>query len=292
MKLSFTVGAAALCAFSFGQFSDNFESDTASASGTLLTTGFGGGGQNGWYNPVSGSLDESVYTYAGNALGIVNNATGGNNFLGAASANAATPYRAQHAVTLTSSGVWVMSVDFNFNFTGAPPVSNNLGSISLQPSTTNNAFQTLYAYNNNNLASPTGYRALFGFAGAGGGALTLQTDPSDANWDNLVFGHWYHQTVTWDAAANAITNTTLQDMTAGGPLLSQSPTGWFLTGGQNNALGQALATDTRLFISGGNANSTNIGGYDNFRIAPVPEPASMAALSLGVLALIRKRRKA
>jgi hypothetical protein len=292
MKFGFTMAVTALCAVGFAQFSDNFESETGSATGTLITNGFGGGGQNGWYNPISGSLDESVFTYAGNALGIINNATGANQFVGAASANAATPYRAQHALTLTNTGIWSMSVDFNFNFTGAPPVANNLGSISLQPSATNNAFQTLYAYNNSSLANPTGYRALFGFAGAGGGSLTLQTDPNDANWDNLVFGHWYHQTLTWDAAANQIIGTTLQDMTANGTIFSQNPTDWFLTGGQNNVLSQALATDTRLFISGGNANSTNIGGYDNFRIGPVPEPASMAALGIGALALLRRRRKA
>ena len=292
MRIVFTLGIAAMCAVSFAQFSDNFESETGSSGGTLLTTGFGGGGQNGWYNPVSGSLDESVYTYASNALTVVGNATGGNQFAGAASANAATPFRAQHAVTFSSSGIWTMAVDFNFNFSGIPPVANNLGSISLQPSTTNNAFQTLYAYNNANLAAPTGYQALFGFASATGGPLTLQTAPADPNWDNLIFNHWYRQTVTWDAASNQITQTTLRDMTANGSTFTLNPTGWYLTGGANNVLAQSLATDVRLFVSGGNANSTNLGGYDNFSVTPVPEPASMAILGMGALALIRRRRKA
>jgi hypothetical protein len=290
MKFGLIIGALAMCTAALAQFSDNFESETGSASGTLLTNGFGGGGQNGWYNPVNGSLDGSVFTYAGNTLGKVGNASGGNQFAGAASANAATPYRMQHALTLTNTGTWTLAIDFNFDFSGAAPVANNLGSVSLQPSTTNNAFQTLYAYDPTELAAPTGYRALFGFAGAAGGALTLETNPGDANWDNLVFNHWYHQTLTWNGATNQITATTLQDMTAGGPTFTINPTTWFLTGGQNNVLGQALATDVRLFVSGGNANSTNLGGYDNLQV--VPEPATMAILGIGALALLRRRRKA
>jgi hypothetical protein len=237
-------------------------------------------------------LDGSVFTHAGDALNKVALASGGNQFAGAASANAATPYRMQHALPLAASGIWTMSVDFNFDFSGVPPVANNLGSISLQPSTTNNAFQTLYAFDNANLANPTGYRALFGFAGAAGGALTLETNPGNANWDNLVFNHWYHQTVTWNGATNQIIATTLQDVTVGGPTFTLNPTTWYLTGGANNVLGQALATDVRLFVSGGNATSTNLGGYDNLSITPVPEPATMAILGIGALALLRRRRKA
>lgn len=286
MKVFFSLIVAGLCAVSFGQFSDNFESLSASGTGTMIS------GQNGWYlAPVAGSVDGSVFTYSGNTPGFVNNASGGNNFAGGSSVSGTTPIRMQHAVTFANTGLWVMSVDFNFAFSGAPPVANNLGSVSLQPSTTNNAFQTLYAYDNNSLGNPTGYRALFGFAGATGGALVLQTAPTGPQWDNLVFNHWYRQTVTWDAAANQIVETTLTDMTAGGPTATFNPTDWFLSGGQNNVLAQALATDVRLFVSGGNANSTNFGGYDNFSIGPVPEPGTIAALSIGALALLRRRRK-
>lgn len=287
MKLAITFSSLALCAVSFAQFSDDFESQSASAAGTAMN------GQNGWYiGPVAGSLDGNAYTYSGNALGHVSNPNGGNQFAGASSVNAATPVRMQHSLTLSNTDVWTLSVDFNFNWSGVGPVANNLGSVSLQPSTTNNAFQTLYAFDNANLAAPTGYRALFGFAGAAGGPLTLEANPGDSNWDNLVFNNWYQQTVSWDAATNQITSTTLRNITAGGPTFTLNPTTWYLTGGANNVLGQALATDVRLFVSGGNANSTNFGGYDNLSITPVPEPATMAILGLGGLALLRKRRKA
>lgn len=291
MKAWLIIGLSAVCASSFAQFSDNFESETGSAGGTLITNGFGGGGQNGWYVPVSGSLDESVFTYSGNALGHSTNPTGGNQFVGASDAGAGN-FRAQHAVNFNNTGVWTLAVDFNFNFSGTPPVQNNLGSISLQPSTTNNAFQTLYQYDPNGLSGPNGYWAVFGVAPASGGALVLQTTPPGAEWGALQFNHWYHQTVTWDYASNQIIQTTLQDITTGGSVATLNPTGWYLSGGANNTLGQAAATDIRLFVSGGNANSTNLGGYDNLSVGPVPEPTSMAVLGLGALALLRKRRKA
>src|SRR5688500_9608107 len=44
---------------------------TGSPSGTLLS------GQDGWYNPIKGSTDWNVYTYADNAMGIVANPAGG-----------------------------------------------------------------------------------------------------------------------------------------------------------------------------------------------------------------------
>src|SRR5205085_918678 len=109
-------------------FSDNFESETGSAAGTLIT------GQNGWYNPVAGSLDGSVFTYTGNALAFANNASGGSHFLGG-EADGVNPMRAQHDVSFAAGRVWTLSFDFNGNYIGTSGTTvDNLGSTSLQPS--------------------------------------------------------------------------------------------------------------------------------------------------------------
>jgi hypothetical protein len=289
MKFGFTLGVAAMCAVSFAQFSDNFESETGSVTGTLLTNGFGGGGQNGWYNPVSGSIDSNVYTYAGNALGFSSNPFGGNQFVGMNVATAQTPWRAQHSVNFSAGGTWTMTYDFNGNFNGTPPAADNLGSVSLQPSATNNIFQTIYQWTSpvDHSANADAFNANIGAASAAGGALTFAS-PGVA-FQSLSLNHWYRESVTWNFTTNQIMSTSIRDLTTGGSTttVDVSGNGWYLSGGQNNVLAQATATDIRLFGSG---SAGDIMGYDNFSVAPVPEPASMAVLGLGALALLRRRR--
>lgn len=291
MRIVFTLGIAAMCAVSFAQFSDNFETETGSASGTLISNGFGGGGQGGWYNPVSGSGDGSVYTYAGNSLGLVSNPTGGNQFLGdnvVAVGGSPVTVRAQHDVSFAAGGVWTIGFDFNGNFNGVPPTVDNLGSVSLQPSGASNYFQTIYQWGTNT-ATPTQFNANIGHTDALGTTAISVFDSPGAAWQNLPVNHWYHQTITWDFTSNLILDTTLRDITANGSTNDFHPTGWYLTGGANNALGQATPTAVRFFASGG---AGDMMGYDNVTVTPVPEPASMAILGMGALALIRRRRKA
>jgi hypothetical protein len=291
MKAWFIVGLSAVCAMSFAQFNDNFEGETGSAGGTLLTNGFGGGGQNGWYNPVSGSIDSNVFTYAGNALGFSNNPNGGTKFVGMDVTVAQTPNRAQHDLTY-GSGVWTMSYDFNGNFNGTPPAADNLGSVSLQPSTTNNAFQTIFQWTNpiDHSALADAYNANIGWAssaGSTGGAFTFSS-PGVA-FQSLNLNHWYHMSVSWNFTTNQILSASINDISAGGSTTTYdvSGNGWYLSGGANNVLGQAAPTGIRLFGSG---SAGDLMGYDNLSVGPVPEPASMAVLGIGALALLRKRR--
>jgi hypothetical protein len=280
MKLVLTAGALALSAASLAQYSSDFESPTytGSASGNVIS------GQAGWYNPVAGSVDGNVHTYAGNTLGFASNPTGGSQFLGGAAG--ANPMRAQHDFAF-GSGAYTLTFDFNGNFIGTPPSADNLGSVSLQPSATANIFQTIYQWGTNT-ATPTQFNANMGFASAAGGAITVFTSPGTA-WTNLAVNHWYRQSVTWDFTSNRILQTTIQDLTAGGSLNSVSPTDWYLSGGAANVLGLAAPTAFRFFAAG---SVGNVMGYDNVTLAPVPEPCSMVALSFGALALLRKRRKA
>src|SRR5690242_14671807 len=116
------LACAVLCgvaAAAQAQFSTGFEGPTytGSAAGTLLTNGFGGPpGQGNWYNPVSGSGDFNVYTYAGNALGFANNPNGGSQFI-AQLGNANFPIdRAQHNQNFSAGGTWTASWDCNGQF--------------------------------------------------------------------------------------------------------------------------------------------------------------------------------
>lgn len=285
MKKCLIAGSLCLCASAFGQYSTGFEAAegyAATPGGTIIT------GQQGWYLPaVTGSVDGNVYTYASNALGFPTNpAPGGEQFAGATFTTGSV--RMQHAVNYSAGGNWTLGIDFCFSYTGQPPGVNNLGSVSLQPSTTANICQTLYRFTDPN--NPTTYEAVIGNAPAAGlpAGTPLNLTSPGTDWQGLIFNHWYHQTLSWDFTSNSITNTTLKDMTAGGPTFSFDPTGWYLQGGANNVEGLPQPTDVRMFVSGGVGNN---GGYDNLSLTPVPEPATFAALGLGALLVLRRRRR-
>lgn len=56
------------------------------------------------------------------------------------------------------------------------------------------------------------------------------------------------------------------------------------------ATGQRVADVDLLSLNGSATTQTVISRYDDYQIEVVPEPATMAGLSLGVLALLRRRR--
>lgn len=269
------------------QFSTGFEAPvySGSAAGTALTNGFGGPpGQDNWYVPVTGSGNFNVHTYAGNALGFVNNPNGGDQFIGNLGSTATPIGRAQHAVSFAAGGTWTASWDVNGLFIGTAPAVNNLGSFSLQPSATANYWQQLMAYGDVNNTSQ--YNITYGAFGAAGGAIILTNSPGPA-WTNIPTNHWIHQSTTWDFTSNQILSVSIQDITAGTPAVTAdvSAMGWYLAGGANNVLGLALPTDVRCF-TGNNQNAT---GWDN--VSVVPAPGALAMLGLGGLAAGRRRRR-
>lgn len=275
----------ALVSSAQAQLVSNFEAPTYAGSpgGTALTNGFGLGGQDGWYNPVNGSTDGNVFTYAGNAWGIVNNPTGAGQF-GAVRNSGATGFgRAQHAVNFTS-GVYTASFDICMDrFTGVLPALNNLGSFSLQPSATNRFWQTLYTWDN--LATGNAFDANYQFHNAAG-ALQTATLPGGA-WDALNMNTWYRQSTTWDFGTNLILSVSIDNLhdAAGPTVVDVSGLGWYLAGGA--APTQALPTDVRFFAGGGTDN-IHVVAFDNLEI--VPAPASIALLGMGGLLAGRRRR--
>lgn len=282
-KVLFGVAGLALAASAQAQYSTNFEPPlyTGSAAGSPLTNGFGGGGQDGWYNPVAGSIDGNVYTYAGNAVGIVNNPTGGTQFAGLR--NAATPSRAQHAFAFQNTA-YTIAFDFACDrFGGVLPAINNIGSFSLQNSATARFFQTLYTWDN--LATGNAFDANYiHFNAAGVQQPNALAGPA---WDALNLNTWYRQSTTFDFTTNRILSVSIDNLhdVAAPTVVDVSGLGWYLAGGANPTL--PLPTDFRLFTGGG-ANNTYVTGWDNFSI--IPAPATLALLGLSGLIAGRRRR--
>jgi hypothetical protein len=275
-KVGLAIIVMTAAASSFAQYNENFESGYAtSAGGTLLT------GQNGWYNPVSGSSDWNAFTYAGNAAGFVTNPGGGNNFISGTSQGGSAFGRTQRDMDFSAGGFWAFSYDIAGKFNGTLPSAQNLASFSLQPSTTNRSFTAVDVWDDVNTALSWSAQYIWFDAS---GAQQAATTPAAA-WGGLSPNHWYRQTTIVNFANNSIVQVNLTDL-ATNVTNTFAPTGWYLLGGA--APTQAMPTGIRFFAGGALGNTL---GIDNINVNPVPEPASMAALGLGVVAFIRRRRK-
>jgi hypothetical protein len=263
----------------------NFEAPTyaGSAAGTAWTNGFGLGGQDGWFNPVSGSTDGSIFTYSGNAWGFVTNPTGGSQF-GAVRNSGATGFgRAQHLVPFANT-TYTASYDICMDrFGGVLPAINNLGSFSLQDSATSRYWQTLYTWDN--LATGNAFDANYVHFNAAG-VQQPNALPSSA-WDALNLNTWYRQSTTWDFVTNKILSVSIDNLhdAAGPTVVDVSGLDWYLAGGA--APTQGLPTAVRLFAGGG-ANNVHILGIDNLEI--IPAPASLALIGAAGLLSSRRRR--
>lgn len=258
---------------------------TGSAGGTPLTTGFGGGGQDGWYNPVSGSTDGNVFTYADNAWGFVSNPTGGTQFGAVRNQGAAGFGRAQHAIAFSNTQ-YTMAFDICMDrFGGVLPAINNIGSVSLQPSATNRQFQTLYTWDDLNTGNAFDGNYIY-FNAAGAQQPNALPGPE---WDALRLNTWYRQSTTFDFVTNRILSVSIDNLhdAAGPTVVDVSGMGWYMSGGANPT--QPLPTDVRFFAGGG-ANNIHVVGFDNFSVTVVPTPATLALLGVSGLAAARRRR--
>lgn len=267
--------AAAVSSSAPAQIATGFESPdyVGSASGTALTMGIGGGGQQGWYVPnIAGSIDAGVYAYAGNGLNLVVNAEGGGQFLACVSHGGAAFPRAQHAVTFVDGEVYTATWDTLGAFQGTLPAVDNIGSFSLQPSTSANYYQQLMRWGAGAATGET-YEIAYGVfpatgttgAGAGIGFLLPGVE-----WQNIPVNHWIRQSTTWSFGSNRLLSVSIRDLTAGGSETTADVSGmdWYLAGGAGNVLQLPIATDVRCF--GGGATIGNISAWDNVRITSVP----------------------
>jgi hypothetical protein len=254
-----------------------FEPPTYSGSptGTLLTNGVGGGGQDGWFNPLAASADHNVHTYAGNSHGFVANPTGGAQFdVGVFSAvgNA----RAQHLNDFSTSNTWTLAYDINTIFSGGV-ATNNLSSFSTQDGVTTQSYIALNTFNST--TAPTGWNAGYNIYNAAGAAQATLT--AGAAWNNLSFNHWYRQITKIDFTSHRVTEVSIIDIATGTVLATANPTDWYMQGGANSTLPKPGAV--RLF---GGGSASNITGWDN--VSVIPAPSSL--LALGLIAFARRRR--
>ena len=287
-KTTFVLGTLMLAAAAQAQFTTGFEAPvyTGSAGGTLLT------GQDGWYLPaVAGSQDGTVHSYAGNVYGFVQNPLGGSQFAVTRFGNS-NPARSQHAFDFSSADVFTASFDVCADrFGGVLPSSNNIGSFSLQPSTTARFYQTLYVWDDVNTGNAfDGNYIFFNAAGVQNGASGITPGPA---WDALKLNTWYRMSTTWSFATNQILSISIDNLhdVAPATVLDTSALGWYLAGGANPTL--ARPTDFRIFGSGaisGTAVNTNQVGWDNLSIIPSPSGALMLGLA-GLVGAGRRRRR-
>lgn len=271
-KIMGVLAAAGLVAAANADFGSNFEAPlyTGSAAGSAAT------GQDGWTLPAG--IDSNIYTYAGNALGLVTNPTGGEQFIGGRSEGGTSFPRAQRAHDFTTDNRWVLAYDFAANWDGTPPSAINLSSFSLQDSVAARSFIALNNWIDNN--DPTlGWKAEYNVFDSAGNALNNMSP--GAAWANLTMNHWYRQTTIVNFDTNMVEEVRLLDLTSG-VLHVAHPRDWFMLGGANPT--QPMPIGVRFF-EGGNAG--NIMGWDNLRI--IPGPGALALVGAG-LVLSRRRR--
>jgi len=248
------------------QFETEFEAPTytGSADGTVLT------GQDGWYLPSG--IDQHVYTYTDNVLGLPANPNGGDQFIGGTSQGGTSFARGERLVSFEAGSVWETSYDMAANFLAAPPSAANLASFSLQPSAT---CKSLIQLNNFiDLNDPfAGWKAEYNIYDAAGSAIVNQSP--GAAWAALKVGHWYRLSTKFDLSTNAITEVSVTDLETG-EKTSAEPAGWYLQGG-NDPSKFPNPTGVRFFVGG---QAGNTAGFDNLDVAaggPPPCPPDLNA---------------
>ena len=233
-------------------YSTDWETFTASAIGTPCA------GQDGFYVPaVAGSIDGNIHTYAGNTLGLATNLLGGANFWGGLSAGGTAFARSQRALTLPT-GLIRVEYDVACNYLGTLTPTQNIGSISFQPSATICHVNLLARWTMPIALPPTSWDAgLVIGPSSTAGTQTILPDPA---FNNLQLGVWYRWGVTVDLVNGVYVEFSIRD--------PNFVTTVYVPPSPLALPGQGLGpggTDFRLFAGGSNAG--NVFAVDNVVIA-------------------------
>lgn len=257
-------------------FTTGFEApDYSGSSGGVVVTG-----QQGWTMP-SGT-DQKVYTYQDNALGFVQNPTGGDQFMAGRSPGSSVYARAEHGMDFSGRDVWTMGYDIAALYDNTVTATDNIGSFSLQPSASARSFTAVDQWMDP--ATHNAWQINFIVCDAAGTQYSAYQSPGDA-WANLQLNHWYRMVTVVDFTTNKIASTTIYDLMAG-THSTFVPDAWYLTGGASPS--QPMPTAFRYFVGGNTAGNTV--GVDN--VSLVPEPATLLIVGAGAGLLALRRRKA
>jgi hypothetical protein len=241
------LGILALPFAATAQYSQDFEGLNASPAGVILT------GQDGYFLPNGppGDVDFKCYTYAGNALNIAQNPEGGAQFIAGTGPGDGTSYaRAQRTVSF-GYGIWY---DFCGIYTGNPPGSNNIGSMSMRLAG-NTVHINLLTWVDP--VSPIAINSTYVYYDQYNTQSPIPGTPPGTEWSNLDPNHWYRARTVCDMDLNMIIEVGIRDL-SGGTEAVYNPTGWYLYGG---ATSPGLPDAIRWFGGGGTpGNST---AWDN-----------------------------
>jgi hypothetical protein len=239
-----------------GAYSTGFESIVASPAGTVLT------GQDGYYIPSgTTSVDFLAYTYAGNALGLPANPTGGLQFVGGTGPANSTYARAQRDVDFSGNSVWTIAYDFCATYMGSGVSANNIGSFSVQNGVATGVYINLMAWIDPNV--PTTYNASFLPYDSGGVQFAQPGVTPGPAWEGLEINHWYHNHTVIDLVSNVIMEVVIVDLET----MQESvyyPSGWYLEGGTAGLTYPPFGF--RFFGGGGVAGNTL--AFDNMSVSP------------------------
>ena len=267
-----------VCALAAGVSGQSFEAPVYSGS----AAGIDLNGQGTFFNPVAGSASGQVYTYAGNAVGLPVNPTGGLQFIGSTGPGGGVFSRSQTPASYGAGiGTWTVAFDIAATFNGQLPSAQNIGSFSTQGFPADRTFIALARWVDPTLA--TEWNADYVWYNAAGTLLTEQV--ADPGFQNLAINHWYRWSTTFDLDTNQILEVSLTDISGGGGTVTHSPVGRYLVGGAGG--GGLLPPSGYRFFGGASGVAGNTLGFDNVTI--IPAPGSLLLLGLGALALRRRR---
>lgn len=246
-------------AFAQGFFTgfNSSEGYTGSAAGTILI------GQNSWYQPVTGSTDLGVFTYTGNALGLVANPTGGNQFAGIECPGVALGRGAQ-PITYDLNSRHTIEFDFACKYNGVEgSATQNVASVSLEANATSRSFILLHTWNNP--LTPTTYDIeMVAHDAAGTQIQTVDVIP------NLQTNRWYREYLTWSYVTNKVEEIKVVDILTG-VTIAAHPVDMYLRDGAIPTLPAPVGV--RLFVGG--AVAGNAVGYDNLGIGKPVEVSTV-----------------